>query len=256
MHYLTPFVVGYTDRADIHHGGMFHEFTVDLLRVNVHPTGNDEFSGAPREEQVPVLVEVTHVSQGEIVAAIRILRLRSIFEILETPGLWRTHIDGTDFSWCDLGTLIVQNLVSKIRSWPADSAGFGQPFFGTHHETTATFCGGVIFPDDGAEPFNHRLLDVYGAGCGSVNEVTQRGDVVFCFHFIRQMQQTVEHGCDHVGMGDLVLVDQPQGLLGIPLVHHEDPNTGNERLDDVDSKWCSVISGTGNQVQVSRLIVR
>ena len=37
--------------------------------------------------------------QGEIVAAVRILRLRGIFEVLETPGLRRTHIDGTDFTW-------------------------------------------------------------------------------------------------------------------------------------------------------------
>ena len=37
----------------------------------------------------------------------------------------------------------------------------------------------------------------------------------------------MEHGGNHVTMGDLVLVDKFEGLLGVPPIHHDNGSAGN-----------------------------
>src|SRR5579872_6365968 len=46
LHLLAPLVVGHADRAGLAHGRMAHELVVDLLRVDVHPAGDDALGRA------------------------------------------------------------------------------------------------------------------------------------------------------------------------------------------------------------------
>jgi hypothetical protein len=47
-------------------GRVLHDDRIDILWVNVDAARDDQFSGATRQEQVAILVEVAHVAQREV----------------------------------------------------------------------------------------------------------------------------------------------------------------------------------------------
>lgn len=62
-----------------------------------------------------------------------------------------------------------------------------------------------------------------GARGGAVDGVPHGGDVVAGLHLVGEGQQPVELGRHHMGVRAPVYVDDPQHLLGRPLVHQHQP---------------------------------
>src|SRR5205807_8317602 len=65
LHLFAPLVVGYADRRDVSYRGVLEQHRVDLSWVDVHPSGDDQLRAASREEQVVLVVCVTHFRTEE-----------------------------------------------------------------------------------------------------------------------------------------------------------------------------------------------
>ena len=69
--------VGHADDRDVQHGRVQREHVLDLLRVDVHPAGDDHERAPVGQEQVAVLVDVADVAERGPVGVLRVLRGRA-----------------------------------------------------------------------------------------------------------------------------------------------------------------------------------
>ena len=197
---------------------------VDLGRVDVHTSRDDHLGRAPREEEIAVVVDVPMVTQGEVVAPVAALGLLVVLVITETPLRRRPQVHGADLVGAEQLTLIRLDVHQLGVGRLPHRSRLREPVL-RPHESAAALGGGVVLVDDGPEPVHEALLHMDGAGRGAVDDEAQRRHVVLVPGLLGQCEETVEHRGHHVGVRDLVLLDQSQRLLGVPAVHqhHSDP---------------------------------
>ena len=97
---LPHLLVGHADDGDVGDRRVEDEHVLDLLRVDVHPAGDDRERLAVGEEQIPLLVEVADVADrgpGGVVGVLRLARLLGIAVIGEGQDL-PLEVDGADRS--------------------------------------------------------------------------------------------------------------------------------------------------------------
>ena len=80
----------------------------------------------------------------------------------------------------------------------------------------------VVLVHDRSPPLDHATLDLGSARCRSMDHGAQRRHVVTGTDLVGQLEHPDEHGGDELGVGDSVLLNQPQALLGIEALHHDD----------------------------------
>ena len=129
----------------------------------------------------------------------------------------------------------------------ADGAAVRQPLLRGRHRDAIAFGTGVILDQDRSPPFDHLRLDVDRAGRGGVNRALQRGDVVAPPHFFGQFQHAHEHGRHQLRLGDLVLLDQFQKLLGVERFH-DDRGAAERDRHPVEAQGSGVIQRRRRQI--------
>ena len=110
---------------------------------------------------------------------------------------------------------------SDDRPRAPDRAGVLQPLVG-RRDRAAAFGGPVVLPDHRAPPVEHLALHVDRAGRRGVDRPPHRRHVVLALHVVGQLQHAMELRRHHVRVRAPVALDEPQRLLGVPLVHAHD----------------------------------
>ena len=98
---------------------------------------------------------------------------------------------------------------------PAGRAGLAQRIGAGYVGDVAQLARRIAFMDHRAPPFDHALLGFGRAGRASAGDEPQRRQVIGAAHFGRQVQQAPEHGRHQVSVGQALLLNQPQALLGV-----------------------------------------
>ncbi len=96
----------------------------------------------------------------------------------------------------------------------------GEPLLAVAVAEAVALGAGVVLVDDGAPPLDHLVLDVDRARGRSVDAGDHRRHVVTVADLLGQLQHPHEHGGDHLRLGDPVLLDEAEELLGIEVLHH------------------------------------
>ncbi len=151
----------------------------------------------------------------------------------------------------DLGAVLVEHLGDGARDRAPDGAGALEPLVRVDEEGAA-LGRGVVLVEHRAPPLDHRLLDVDRRRRGAVHHPAHRRGVVARLHLGRELEQTVEHGRDHVGVRDAVAIDQAQRFLGVPLVHQHHADAGAERDQQIEAQRRRVVERAGHQRDVRR----
>ena len=105
------------------------------------------------------------------------------------------------------------SITSSLRGRP-DRAGMGEPLLRRDHEAAA-LGPSVELEQHGAEPVDHRPLDL---GCHrrrAVHDQSQRRHVVPAPHLLREPEQAHELRRHHERRRDAVLLDGPEHRLGV-----------------------------------------
>ena len=106
------------------------------------------------------------------------------------------------------------------------------------------------------------MLDVHRARSGRVDHALKARYVVCLAHRLRQFQHAHEHGRHELGVGDTVLLDQPQHGLGIELAHQDRGRThavDRHRVVDarrvIERRWRQVHAGRRHAVALRQRLL-
>src|SRR5690606_4861156 len=217
---LAPLVVGDAEHGHVRDLRVQDDLVLDLGGVDVRPTGDDHVRLAVGQEQEAVLGEVADVADGEEVLQAALLRLLLVALVLEVDA-GHLHVDRAVRARRDGVPVVVDDEQLTDRPRLPDRAGVGPPV-GRARDRAAALGRRVVLPDAVAPPVEHLLLDRHRAGRRRVDRPLHARHVVAVPDVLGQGEQALEVRRDHVGVGDAVLLDEPQGLFGVPLVHVDD----------------------------------
>ena len=172
-----------------------------------------------REVEEPLLVELTHVADGEVVAAPVGRGLVGIALVRELPHQLEVH--GADGARGELVAVVVEDLDAGARPRRADGARVRQPVLRLG-QRAAALGRAVELVDDRPQPVEQAALQVDRTRRRGVDDLPQRRHVVPGAHVLGERHEPVQLGRHHGDVGDAVLVDQLQRALGVPLLHEHD----------------------------------
>ncbi len=217
---LAPVVVRDAEGGRVGDGGVAEQGGFDLGGVDVHPARDDHVDLAVAEEEIPIRIQISEVSDGEEVTDPVPLRLPLVLVVAEAAGV-HLHVDGAEFARGQPVAVVVEDGQLADRPGLADRPRPFEPVLGGR-ESAAALTGRVVLLDTAAPPVDHRAFDVVGAGCGAVKGVPHRAHVVPRAGLLGQCEQPVELGGHHMRVGAAVSVDQGQHALRRPLVHQDE----------------------------------
>ena len=225
---------------------------LDFGGIDVGSARDDHVDLAVAEEQVAVLVDQTDVAHREELTDAVALGLLLVLVVGEVARL-HGHVHGADHvGLLDAHAVVVEDGDLRYRPRLSDRPGLLKPFLGGD-QGAAALGSGVVLVDGIAPPLDHLVLHVDRTGSGGVDHVLEGRHVVLGPGLLRQGEETVELRGHHVRIGDLVLLDELQHLLGDPLVHD------HHRVQQVDggsrvAQDSGVVEGGTDDVDV--IVVR
>jgi len=217
--HLAPVVVGYAEHRRVTHRGMRQQRGLHLGGIDVHAARNDHVDLAVAQVEIALIVELTHVADGEVVAVTVGGGLLGIALVGELPHELEVH--GADGAAWHLVAIVVEHFHVGTHPRTPDGTGMREPLLRTRQRAT-TLRRAVELVDHGTEPREQALLELDRARRGGVYHLPQRRHVVLGAHVFRQCHQPVQLGGHHGDVGDAVRVDQPERAFGVPLLHEHD----------------------------------
>uniref|UniRef100_A0A0N4ZL17 PE-PGRS family protein n=1 Tax=Parastrongyloides trichosuri TaxID=131310 RepID=A0A0N4ZL17_PARTI len=190
--HLAELVVRHADDGGVLDGFMLQQDGLDLLRIQVHPAGNDGEVATVGQVQIAVGVDVADVAKGlPPLGAGDLARLLGVAQILERLGGF--EIDVADLADRQLDAVLPQNMDGAVVG-PPDRAGMGQPFGRADIGRADAFTARIILVEDRPPPLDHLALDLDRAGRGGVDGDAVAGQVIGGANRLRQLQHAMEHG--------------------------------------------------------------
>ena len=114
------------------------------------------------------------------------------------------------------------------------------------HEPVA-LAARVVLVDHRAEPLDHLLLDRDRAGGCGVDDALQRRHVVLRAGLLGQLEHAHEHRRHDLAVGDVILVDEAEVLLGIEVLHRHD--RGPDAMSrQAEAKGSCVVEGCRGEI--------
>ncbi len=139
-------------------------------------------------------------------------------------------VDGADLAGGELVALLVADVRDALESVAAHRPRALERLLGVDERDTHALGGRVVLVDHRAPPLDHPPLDLRRTRRGGVDGVGHAGHVVALARGVGQLEHPHEHRGHPLRMRDVVLLDQPQGLLRVEAVHEDDRPT--HRVDD------------------------
>ena len=242
---FTEVLVRDTEYGDVDHLGVGDQDVLGFLRIDVHSTGDDHVCLAVGEVQEPVGVDVADVAEcGPALCVPRRSGLLGVVVVLELGCALEVH--GAGLALGNLVAVLADD-VQDTDDRLTDGALVGEPALAVAVHEPVAFAAGVVLVDHGAQPLDHLLLDRCRARCSSVDDGFERRDVVLLSGLLGQLEHAHEHRRHHLAVGDVVVVDERQVLLGVEVLHRHDG--GADRVHgEAEPQWGSVVEGSGREV--------
>ena len=230
---------------------MEHEHVLNLLGVDVHATRDDHELLAVGQVEVPLVVDVADVPQGAPALGVEGLpRLLGVVVVLERGLGTAAEVDDAVLADGELLAVVAAD-VHLTPDGPADRARVGQGLRRADPRHAHPLGARVVLVDDGTPPLDHPALDLGGAGGGRVHDRAQGRDVGAGPHLVGQLQHAHEHGRDELGVGDPVLLYEPQAVLGVEALH-DDHGPAHPLHRHGPDQWGGVVQGGRAEVHVGR----
>ena len=195
--------------------GIWISTDLDLGRVDVDAARDDHVALAVAQEHVAVGVLVADVAHRHEIAQRDLAALGVVVVVGEFREMRAAQVDLADLALLHVAALLVDDAQRAPSTTLADRARLAQRLLGIVPDHDAGLGGAVVFVDDRPPPVDHLALHGRRAGRGAMRDPAQRGEVVAPLHLVGQAQQAHEHGRHDVHVADLVLIDQPQHVLGL-----------------------------------------
>src|ERR1700736_3285637 len=216
---LAEFLVGDAEHRAVMHAGNRMQRGFDFGRIDVDPARDHHVALAVADEDVAVLVDVADIARGDKTVALDLGAFFRLVVVGEVRVAGDLRINLADLGLAERGPLVAEKAQLDAFKDLADRAGFPQRILGTGKREGAGFGAAVIFIDHRPPPFDHRPLHIGGTGRGGMDDVAQRGRVIFPSHRLRQLHEPDEHRRHHEERVDPLLFDQPQKLFRIEPRH-------------------------------------
>ena len=223
-HSLSPLLIGNADHRGVGHCIVGQQNSLDLGGVDVDAAADDHVLGPTGDEQVPVLVEVADVANGEHVPSVR--GLRGLLVAVVAEACHSPVVDVAGLVRAEPVPVVVEDGELDAADRPADGSRLLQPAVGLGDGRRALHPA-VGLPQHWTPPLEHGLLDLARAGGRGVDHRMQAGHVVALADLERELEHPMEQRCDHVRRAHPISLDQPQCLLGVETGHY------HQRMADV-----------------------
>ncbi len=220
---LAELVVGDPEHGDVLDRVVVDERRLDLRGVDVHAAADDHVDLAVRQEDEPVVVDVAHVAEREHPRLeVDVLGLLGGVVVLEVGAEEVAEVERADLVGAELLAVLADHEQLAGRRRRADGPRVVEPFLRLGPRRDASLGGAVALVNDRAPPVHHRLLDVGRAGSRGVPHVLDARHVVLLPHVLGELEQAHEERGHRVERLDVMLLDEPQHLLGVELAgeHH------------------------------------
>src|SRR5215831_639066 len=150
LHLFAEFLMRHANDGHVEYRGMHDENIFDLLRVDVHATGDDRVGDPVGEEEIALLVEVADVPEGAPTLGVEgFRRLDWVVVVLERPP--SLEPDGARLAWWQLlasGAEDVHGGVLRAAHRPR----VGEPLLGADGDKAIALAARVVLVDDRAPP--------------------------------------------------------------------------------------------------------
>ena len=205
---LAEFVVGDAEHRAIMHAGNRMQRGFDFGGIDVDAARDHHVALAVADEDIAVLVDIADIARGDESVAFDLGALLRLVVIGEIRIACYARIDFADLALRQNSSIVADKTQLGARRNLADRARLLQRVLRIGEGDRAGFGRAVEFIDHRPPPFDHRALDVGGTGGGGMNDMMQRGHVVFPAHLFRQFHQPNEHRRHHEDGVDLLVLDR------------------------------------------------
>src|SRR5690606_22348255 len=167
---LPPLFVRLTEDIDVFDRLVVDRRGLDLFRIDVHSTTQDEIRATSRKIDIARLVEMAEVACREKASAeVSVPRLSGITAIDEGLRIFAVpHVERADVMGRKPPASLVKGGDLEMRQRTTDASLALEPFGGVDEGVDAAFSRPPIFSEFGSPPFDHRALDRRGDRCSAM----------------------------------------------------------------------------------------
>jgi hypothetical protein len=167
---LSEILVGHAYDPGIGHVRAADQYCLNLSRVDVDASAQDEVAAAVRDVQVPVGVKPAEIADRDVAIVAGSFGLGRIVPILKAAAAPEEYT--SDLARRNRPVFVVQDLLTRARPAAPDAALMGEPLVGADRGAAA-FGGRVVLVYRRPEPVQHPALEPDRAGRGSMEHPPQ-----------------------------------------------------------------------------------